>query len=336
MPVVVTYDDINALGPLALQAGYQSGYGSSYTQGRESQLNRRSQDERFLLDNTFQNQRLGQQQNFQAGQAETQRNFQGQQAQYGRDAQMQEQAMHLAAQQAAQQTGFNQDIAKAGYQDQLTTGRQTQENVLKSNLDMREAQAKQGYERQAYMQAAAGAGISPEQAAAQYNQIQMEKIGQTGGFAKHQPTAASAADPLLGTLSGANVQNAMLAMDRGAGSKYLEALGRQPGPQATKDLQRQEAINAMVAGARNPRRMDMQTLQKLMAYETDPELRQALGAVYSERTAYGGNQAPQAPTPTTGGPGVGYGGGAAPAAAKDPSQMSPQELMAEWQSLSSR
>lgn len=363
MPVVVSYEAIDALGPAAFQAGYQPGYAGSYQSGRESQLARQHSDTQMLMGNVFQRHNMERQYQLQGQQARENQGFQAEQADKNRQFEVQQAARqfgyHTAIQ--GQQQGFSDYERQQGEQFQSQEHGRTLQNQLdvrgldqQNKIAFERLQAQLGTrkaievmqqhfageeasksrmgekERSDYIDRGLRSGQfrSPEEAGQKYDLLKNQQTGKEGPFATRG--AAGKANDLLGTLSGQVVQDAMLALERGAGSGYLMALGKKPAPSGIKEVERQTALGAMHASA--VQRMSLEQLQQAVVLEQDPELKQVLGHALTQRVAYGANQPPQG---TSGGPGPGYGGGlqmGPPSGGNDLSRFSTEQLRQMLQS----
>lgn len=142
MPILVSYDDINALGSAAIQGGYQPGL----AEGQASYRGRQQQDQQMqaqMVQQQWQNefqanlarQQQYNQQQFQAGQADVNRNFeaqhygaqmgfQGRENEMNRQNQLAERLLQAQVQQQGQQAGFAHDTQMEQLRNKDISGRQ--------------------------------------------------------------------------------------------------------------------------------------------------------------------------------------------------------------------
>lgn len=336
MPILVSYDDVSALGPLALTAGYQQGFGQEYAQGRERQLDRRSQDQRFLLGNTFENQRLGMQQNFAADQANQSRAFQGYEAEQNRQAQAESERSRQEYARSMDATNFAQAQSLEQQRSANDASRQAYDIQLQSDLKGVDEQRKNDLERNQFIDNAVRLGKSPQDAQREWSQIMVDKTAATGAFARRGAGGGGGGEfdslkSMYGTMSGKDAQDAGVVTHTaitgmpGAISSYLQHLEKLPGSPAEKAaaVDRALAYTHFTAsnGGYNP-----QQLTNAILHENDPRAKAALQAALTSQVMNSAVPVNQRQTPTTGGPGVGYGGGAS-VNIKPASQMTDEELL---------
>lgn len=324
MPIVVSYDAIDALGPLALTAGYQGAYGGQYAQSRERQLDRRNQDTRFLLGNTFENQRLGMQQDFAAEQANLSRGFQSSERALDREFQAGRDDVRMAMEQ---------------FQAQATSQRQTEQNILESNLKGLDERRKLDLEKNAFIQNAVRIGQNPDDAEKAWARSQYEKETATGNFARRsQQGQTSGLRGLVGTIGGNENQDAIVAANNsilgrhGAASSLIDSLRNKSGiPGGDRQLMVNNALNYIQLAAAEGGYTEEQ-LQMAIQGEKDPEVKAALQAAQWSLIQKKSMPVNQTASPTTGGPGVGIGGGAS-INIKPATEMTTEELIREAMSF---
>lgn len=351
MPIVVSYEDVGSLGTAALNAGFQSSFGQNYAQAAGQRRGQQHADTQMMMGNAFQRQNQNLQnkhdsqmqasgQEFQAGQAAQDRQMQGDQMQM----RAQDQAQDNAHQQAQLQATYDMQRAReaeAAINDKRDFSNKILFEDLKNQYGEQEAARKMAdklkYEssldaqkhqdaRNRFAQAAVRSGNarSPEEGGLMFDHNIVEQA------AKKARGGASGGKDLLGTLSGDVVQNAILAMKAGTPGAYMTDL---EGKGSMRELpyNQRVASSAMVAAASDPNETsDAQVFRAIAeAQSTGNEaLTQQLQQAYRDRVAFGKNVRSNA---TSGGPGVGRGGGAAPyqqyGQQPDPASMTDEELL---------
>lgn len=336
MPIVVDYNDINALGAAAFQAGYQPGYAQSFIQGHESFLNRQQQDKQMLMQEAFRRQDRASQQQFetqarqqqygyQSQEADTSRQFQAQQADLSRQNQMQEELAKFTLGQQSADANLGRQMQLTGYQQNLEGQRQTQNQQQAFDLK----QKAEDQNRKDFISQGMNAGMfqSPEDAGKAYDATQVEKTMAAGPFARRGANGAGGAgaksdiQKVLGTLSGDVTQDAILAINSGYGSEYLDDLKKASyGRESALKLRNAKSAMYAFANEETPEQVALMALR-----ESDPDLKAMLQQLYMQKVAYGANQQPQSgwggmqlvpqprnpviPGSSSGGPGPGVGGG---------------------------
>lgn len=352
MPIIVSYEDLQALGSTAFQAGFEPGYANSFQQSRESALNRRHSDTQMLMNQAFNRQNMAAQQGYDRQRQERAYSQQSEQDRQGREfqAQMLREREGFQQQEALNKYALNQQESERDRQFRMEfegyqQGLQGQRNMEMLDARWMQERRQQEQERSDFIARGISARIynSPEEAGQAYDAAAVQRETASGAFARRGGTGSGAGKDalgtMLGTLSGENVQGAILALQNGRGTDYLSAvekasIGRD------RPLKRREAIDAMLAYARA---VPIQQVGMMAAVETDPELKERLGLLFRDATAYGANQPPQMPRPVnpvapggvSGGPGPGLGGGIGPQT-PDLSGMSDEELMRLYQQLQSQ
>lgn len=358
MPIVVSYEDVGSLGSAALNAGYQSSFGQNAAQARQAQLGRQQSDTNMMMQQAFTRQNMAQQAGYNADSQGRAQQFQGQQA--DQDRQVQQRSLDMRAQDQSYGRQMDQARLQEGYdlqgmrQNEAATNddRDFRNRMLYENLHqemgaqaadeamhrklMYESQLNQDQNdaaRSTFAQAAvrSGQARSLDEGGLLFDRNMVEKAAKE---AAPSGRGRSAAGDLLGTLSGDVVQNAILALKSGDAGNFMKDL---EGRTSMRELPYNQRISmsAMYAAASNPNETnDNQVFRSIQSAQAsgNGELVQMLQSAYRDRVAFGNNQRSRA---TSGGPGAGMGGGAAPLGSygapepKSPPAMTDEELLKE-------
>lgn len=221
MPIVISYDDVNALGSAALQAGYQTGMAS----GGQSYLNRQQQDSQMLMgqafqrhnqDRAFQQQESlqGNQQRFAAAEVGTGREFQAGQAAADRNARLQSQQFEAQLRQSQDERDYQQQLGAMQEQDKLVGARQTA-NREDAQLERRAIQREK---EDALTRDFMSQGIPEEQARVMAARARVEEATRTGNFAPSTGRGSGGSGDNYGTRSGTWRENAFDQSQYGPGA----------------------------------------------------------------------------------------------------------------------
>lgn len=284
MPIVVSYDTVNALGGAAIQAGYQSGM----AQGNQNYLARQQSDTQMLMEQAFR--RHNQDREFQLSEisAGRQRNFAAEQKNLDRQADIEGQYLRGGIAAGQDERNFQQQLQAMQYQDQLTGQRQLTNMNDQQQFTEQQNLAKRTAEDKSYLDAAVQRGIPIQQAQQDLAKIRMDEQARTGNFA---PAAgrrgAGMGQGGIGTLTGEWTQRGWLAMQSGDFTALEVAKN-------SRDFRKkdQAVVDVMQGIYANAKTLPTDQLEASLAV-APPEVRRVIEAELHNRGAmnFGSNQA---------------------------------------------
>lgn len=316
MPIVVSYEDVAALGSAAIQGGYQPGL----AQGQESYRQRQSADSRFMADATLRRWQMERQYQlegnqrereygFRADQAALDRGFaaardergyafRGQEGEQNRQTRLQEALLEAQLRAQQDQADHGQAMEMAAFNDELLTGRQRKDD--QRALANRQAMDQYEYEaaQKRFADQMGMLGIHPRDARRMFAEsFAAQTMMPVARQQKLQGGAGGAQDSPLGTYEGKEFQDGFVGAMNGRFQEPLAAAAALLRPDE-RGMAQERVMQGMLTAVDH---MDPQAIMRNLGSMPPPVQRKAIQRLDQlGMWSTGSNQAPGGTAPPPG------------------------------------